>query len=61
MKTGSLIAIVLFFLVAIAHLIRLIIGAEVTVEGTPLPQWVSVIGVVVPALVAFLLWKESKG
>lgn len=61
MKTGSLIAIILFVVVAIAHLVRLLIGAEVTVDGTSIPQWVSIIGVVLPGLVAFLLWKESKG
>ncbi len=61
MKTGSLIAIILFALVAIAHLVRLVLGAEVTVEANTIPQWVSVVGSIVPALVAFQLWRESKG
>lgn len=61
MKAGSLIAFILFVLVAIAHLVRLVLGAEVTVEGNTIPQWVSLVGSIVPALVAFQLWRESKG
>lgn len=60
MKPGITLAIVILVLVAIAHLIRLIYGAQVTVEGTEIPQWVSVLGIIVPALIAFLLWRESK-
>lgn len=58
MKTGSLIAIILFALVAIAHLVRLINATEVTVGETVVPIWVSGLGVIVPALVAFMLWRE---
>lgn len=61
MKTGTLLSIIVFVLVAIAHVLRLIYGAEVTVEGTSIPQWVSILGVIVPALLAFLLWREGRG
>jgi Na+/H+ antiporter NhaA len=60
MKTGTLLAIILFTLVAIGHLLRLIDGTEVVARGYVVPQWASVVGVVVPALIAWLLWKESK-
>lgn len=60
MKTGSLLAIILFALVAAAHLLRLIFGISVTVDTWPVPLWVSVIGTVVPALLAWLLWKEAS-
>lgn len=60
MKTGSMLALVVFAVVAIAHLLRLIYGAEVTVQGTVIPQWASVVGVVLPALIAILLWRERK-
>jgi Na+/H+ antiporter NhaA len=59
-KTGSLLAVIVFVLVAIAHLLRIIGGVEITVGETSVPQWVSVGGVIVPGLIAFLLWKESK-
>lgn len=60
MKTGSLLAFIVFVVVALAHLARLVYGAEVIVAGTVIPQWVSVVGLIVPTLIAFLLWKESK-
>lgn len=61
MKTGSLLAFIVFVLVALAHVVRLVYNAEVTVDGTIIPQWVSVVGVIVPGLIAFLLWRERKG
>ena len=48
MKTGSMLAILLFTLVAIAHLLRVLGGVEVTVGDWSIPQWVSVGGVIVP-------------
>ena len=60
MKTGSLIAIILFIVVALAHLYRVLTGTEVIIAGDTIPQWISVPGVIVPALVAWLLYRESK-
>ena len=60
MKTGTLLAIVVFTVVALAHLYRLLTGAEVTVNGNLIPQWISVPAVLVPGLIAWVLWKESK-
>lgn len=60
MKIGSLLAIVVLSLVACAHLLRLIDGTEIIARGVDVPQWVSVFGVVVPGVVAWLLWKEAK-
>ena len=60
MKTGSKLAILLLTLVAIAHLVRLLGGVEVTVGDWSVPHWVSVVGVIVPVVIAGLLWTESK-
>ena len=60
MRTGSLLAFVLLVLVALAHLARLVYSTEITVDGTQIPQWVSVGGLVLTSLIAFLLWRESK-
>lgn len=60
MKTGSMLAILLFTLVAITHLVRLVIGIEATVEGWNVPQWVSVPGFLIPAAIAVLLWRERQ-
>jgi len=59
MKPGSFLAIVLLALVALAHVLRLIMGVEAVVGGMAVPMWVSGIGVAVPTLVAGLLWRES--
>lgn len=60
MKTGSMLAILLLTLVAIAHLVRLVNGIGVTVGGWDVPLWVSAAGVAVPAGIAYLLWRESR-
>jgi hypothetical protein len=59
-KTGSMLAIIVFVLVAIAHGMRLLNGVEVTVGGSGVPQWASVVGLLVPALIALQLWRERK-
>ena len=58
MKTGTLLAIAIFTLVALAHLLRLLTGAEITLNGAVVPQWVSALGIVVPAGIAWLLWRQ---
>jgi len=60
MKLGSRLAIIVFTIIAIAHLVRLIVNIEVRVEEWTLPQWISVIGVIGPGIIAYLLWKERK-
>jgi hypothetical protein len=60
MKTGSKLGILVFSIVAIAHLLRLIGGIEVIVDSWSVPQWVSLPGIIVPGLIAALLWKESR-
>ena len=60
MKTGTLLAIIVFTLVTIAHLLRVVDGTQIVVGGTTIPMWVSYPGALVPGLIAFLLWKESR-
>jgi Na+/H+ antiporter NhaA len=60
MKTGTLLAIVVFTIVALAHLYRLLSGTEVSINGDLMPQWISVPGVLIPGLIAWVLRKESK-
>jgi hypothetical protein len=59
MKTGTLLAIVVFSVVALAHLLRLVTQAEISVDGVIIPQWISYPGVALPAVIAFLLWREG--
>lgn len=60
MKMGSILAILLLTLVAIAHLLRLVYGIDVSVGEWSVPQWVSAGGVIVPLAIAALLWKERQ-
>ena len=60
MKIGAKLAILLLTLVAIAHLLRLLNGVAVTVGDWSVPQWVSMAGVIVPLVIAGLLWSENK-
>ena len=59
MSSARILSIALFGLVAIAHLLRLLMGWTVTVDSWLVPMWVSVIGTLVPAGLAVMLWKES--
>ena len=60
MKTGSLLAVIVFVLVAIAHLLRIVTSTGIVIGGNDIPQWISAVGVIVPGSIAWLLWKESK-
>ncbi len=60
MKTGAKIAIIIFLVIAVAHLLRLVFLVPISAGGASVPQWISIFGVAVPLLVAWLLWKESK-
>jgi hypothetical protein len=40
---------------------KVIIGESVVaIGGTAIPMWVSYLGAVIPALLAVLLWRESR-
>jgi hypothetical protein len=60
MKIGSRIAILVFVLVALAHLLRLVFDIGVTVGEWSVPQWLSVLGFVGPGFIAWLLWRENS-
>ena len=60
MKPFTTLAAALFGLIALAHLYRLVKGLEVVVSGTLLPQWLSVVGLIVAAGMALMLWREAR-
>jgi hypothetical protein len=59
-KPFTTIAIVLFALLAFLHLLRLLLGWEITVNGIIVPMWVSVLGFFIVAGLAVLLWREAR-
>ena len=60
MRTGSWLATAAFTLVAFGHATRLALGLPVTVGTTAVPMGVSVAGVVVPLILAVMLWREHR-
>ena len=60
MKPASLLAVLIFSLVALSHLLRLVLHVEVLVAGEVVPMWVSGIGIVITAGLAFALWREAS-
>ena len=55
------IASAIFALMALVHIYRLITHFQVTFGSYAIPQWVSYIGVVVPAILSWMLCREARG
>ena len=60
MKPFTTIAVLIFSLIALAHLYRIIMPFEVVVAGCAIPQWASFIGLIVAATLALMVWRESR-
>jgi hypothetical protein len=58
MKPFTTIAALLLALIAVAHILRMILGWEITLDGTIVPAWVSLPGFIIPALLSVMLWRE---
>ena len=58
MKPFTTIAIAIFSLICLVHIVRLVVGLDITVGGWAVPLWVSVPGAIVSGGLAFMLWKE---
>ncbi len=59
MKPFTTIAVIVLSLVALLHLLRLLFGWQVTVNGLIVPLWISVPGFVVATAFALMLWGEA--
>ena len=59
-RTYAIITSVIFALVAILHLVRIIGQWDVIVAGWIVPMWVSVLGCVMAAGLAMMLWREMR-
>jgi hypothetical protein len=51
-KTYFLVCGAIFFVVATAHLTRLIMGWEITIAGWDAPHWVSIPGLIIPGVLS---------
>ena len=59
MKPFTNLAIAIFILVAVLHLLRLVFGWEVTLDSMVVPMWVSVMGLLIAGALAYFLWREA--
>jgi hypothetical protein len=60
LKEYCVVSGVLFSLVGLAHLLRIIFGMPVQVDGFDVPMLVSWVGLVVPAGLAFWAFRLSR-
>ena len=52
----EVIVVAVLLVVALAHLLRLVTGAELMIAGTVIPVWTSLFGCIGPAVLAGLFW-----
>jgi len=53
------IAVGVFVIIAVMHLLRLILGWKVTLNEAMIPVWVSIPAVIVPLVLAVMVWREA--
>lgn len=60
MKPFTTLAVAIFSLMALAHLYRLVRPFDVTVGGAAVPQWASMVALVVTGGLALMLAREAR-
>ncbi|HTD10911.1 MAG TPA: hypothetical protein VK676_02475 [Steroidobacteraceae bacterium] len=60
MKPFTTAASVVFTLVALAQLLRVALGWEVSVGGLLIPLWASAIACLIAATLAVMVWRENR-
>jgi hypothetical protein len=59
-KPFTILASILFTLVAIIQLLRVALGWAVTVNGIDIPSWVSVVACLIAATLAVMVRREAR-
>jgi uncharacterized protein YhhL (DUF1145 family) len=59
MKRATLLTTIVLLLIVLAHVLRLILGTEVTVAGRTIPMWPSAAAVILFTVLAIGLWREN--
>jgi len=60
MKPFTLIAVLVFTLVAALQLLRVALGWEVTINGVVIPPWASLVAAALAAVLAVMVWRENR-
>ncbi|WP_341632807.1 hypothetical protein [Sphingomonas agri] len=51
----------IFALVALIHLYRMLTHFRVVIGSLVIPQWASILGFVIPAILSWMLCREARG
>lgn len=60
MKPFTTVAVVVFSIIAVVHLLRLFFHWQVTINGAIVPIWVSIPGFIITGVLAIMLLREAK-
>lgn len=60
MKPVTTIVVFILIAISIAHLLRLIFQVDIVANGVNVPLWLSILGCIVPAVLALMLWRENR-
>lgn len=60
MKPFTLIAVLVFSLVAALQLLRVALGWEITINGLVIPPWASLVAAALAAVLAVMVWRENR-
>jgi hypothetical protein len=60
MKPFTTIAAIILAILALAHVYRFVRGLDLVVNGHAIPLWVSAVVALVAAVLALMIWRESK-
>jgi hypothetical protein len=60
MKPATTLGAFLLALIAFGHLLRLLVGWDVVIDGKVIPMWPSGLVVLVFGLLSVMIWRESK-
>lgn len=55
------IAALIFAVIALIHVYRLFTDFQVVLGSHTIPMWVSYVGILIPGLLAVMLYRESRG
>ena len=61
MKPFTKVSVAILAFIAVAHLLRIISGWEIVINGVHIPLWVSAVAIPVFSVLAWMLWRESHG
>jgi hypothetical protein len=59
-RPASLVASILFWLIALAQLLRVLFRVEVAAGGASIPIWVSILAFIVLGALGIWLWRERR-